>query len=267
MTETSNPSLKKVETLVEESGMITHFKTTSKFRKNGWEVLVSPFYHDSISDTVREADLVVEKQFNSDTNPFHSSVQVNVQLFVECKYIKHEIVFWFDAVDKDRAVQSIERETGLEIAIRRSADIEPGKFHYLKGNSAVKLFSANANKEDVIYKALNQCLHSQINFRKKGKNPIKKQFSDHQDARGYVVQYPVIVCEGFDKLQKVEFEEDGTFITKSLKDHFMIETNYRDDYFLVDVVDINYLETFLSSLGQEIQDIVSAHSFKTRLGR
>lgn len=255
---------KKIDTLVEESGMITHFKTTSKFRKNGWEVLVSPFYHDSISDTVREADLVVEKQFNSNINPFHSSTQVNVQLFVECKYIKHEIVFWFDNVDKNKSAQLVENETGLDLAIRRNGDSVPDKFHYLKEDSVVKLFSTNANKEDVIYKALNQCLHSQINFRKRGKMPVKIEFSGDREARGHIVQYPVIVCENFDKLMSVEFKEDGTFTTKQLKNHFMIETNYRDDYFLIDVVDINYLETFLSDLGTEASEIVSAHSFKSR---
>ena len=92
---------KKINTLVEESGMITHFKTTNILKKKDWSVLISPYYHDSISDSIRETDLIAEKQFNS-ANRHDSSVQINIQLFVECKYINREVVFWFNEIDMKR---------------------------------------------------------------------------------------------------------------------------------------------------------------------
>ncbi len=255
---------KRINTLVEESGMITHFKTTNVLRKKDWSVLVSPYYHDSISDSVRETDLITERQFNS-ANRHDSSVQLNIQFFVECKYIKQEVVFWFDQMDKEKAISSLEKETGLNIAYKRSGDIVTEEFHYLKNDSVAKLFSANSNREDVIYKAMNQCLHSQIYYRQRGKRPIANEFFQHRETFSTIVQYPMIVCENFANLLEVKFDEDGKFVTEELKNHFILETNYRDDYFLIDIVDINYLDTFLTDFESEAKSLVASHSFKKRV--
>jgi hypothetical protein len=256
---------KKMNTLVEDSGIITHFKTTKILRKNGWSVLVSPYYHDPISDVVRETDLIAEKQFNS--APYGASVQINVQAFIECKFIKQEVVFWFDKMDRKKAVSSLEKETGLDVVdsvIRNksSGDTTPDKFHYFEIDSVAKLFSANSNKEDVIYKAMNQCLHSQIYSRQRGKRPIANEFSQHREVFSTVVQYPVIVCDNFSYLSEVQFSETGEFTTEKLKNHFILETNYRDDYFLIDIVDINYLETFLGQFEKEANSLVYAYEGK-----
>ena len=254
---------KRINTLVEESGMITHYKTINILKKKDWSTLVSPYYHDSISDTIRETDLIAEKQFVS-ANRHDSSVQINIQLFVECKYIKKEVVFWFNEIDKEKAISAMEQETGLVIAHKRSGDITLEEFHYFKKDSTAKLFSTNSNKEDVIYKAMNQCLHSQINYRRTGKKPIFNKFFEHREVFSKVVQYPIIVCDNFDNLLEVKFDEKGGFSTEKLKDHFTLETNYREDYFLIDIVDINYLETFLENFESEAKSLVQSYSFKQR---
>ncbi|MDP2736220.1 MAG: hypothetical protein Q8O59_00330 [bacterium] len=255
---------KKINMLVEESGMITHFNATNILRQKGWSVLVSPYYHDSISDSIRETDLIAEKFFYSADMPRHSSVQINIQLFLECKYIKQEIVFWFDKIDKVRALSSLKKETGLTITYGGSGggDILLDEFHYFNRDIVAKLFSTNSNKEDVIYKAMNQCLHSQIYYRQKGKRPIANDFSE--DARVFtkIIQYPVIVCDNFKNLFEVNFNKNSGFASKKLSDHLILETNYREDYFLIDIVDINYLETFLINFEKEAQSLVKAYSFK-----
>ncbi len=251
---------KKIDTLIEASGMITHFKTSSVLRDKGWSVLVSPYYHDSISDSIRETDLIAEKQFYSAQTIINSSVQINIQLFVECKYIKQEIAFWFDKVDKDKAVKNMETESGLDILHKKySADITPDKFHNLQHDNVAKLFSTNTNKEDVMYKAMNQCLHSQINYRRTGKKTIFNEFTNRADSFSQIVQYPIIVCDNFENLVKVNFEENGEFSTEKLINHFILEVNYREDYFLIDIVDINYLETFLTNLEEEARLLVGAY--------
>lgn len=252
---------KKINKLIEESGMITHFKTTSVLRKSNWEALVSPYYHDSISDSIRETDLVAEKRFNS-ADSWNSSVQLNVQFFIECKYIKQEIVFWFDEIDKKKMISSLEGETGLKVAYQSSGDISSTDFHYFRKNSVAKLFSTNSNKEDVMYKAMNQCLHSQINYRREGKKPIFNKFTDHKEVFSSTIQYPVIICDNFDNLLEVKFAENGKFSVEKLKNHFILETNYRNDYFLIDVVDFNYLETFLKEFETEAQLLVRAYGLK-----
>lgn len=260
-----NEENKKTSKLVEESGMITHFKTANILRKNNWSTLVSPYYHDSISDSIRETDLIAEKQFIS-ASIYDSSIQINIQFFIECKYIKQEIVFWFEEMDEEKAFSNLEQETGLSLATpeKGGGDIESKKFHYFNKTSVAKLFSTNSNKEDVMYKAMNQSIHSQINYRRTGKKPIFNEFIDRQEIFTNIIQYPVIVCDNFDNLLEVKFNEKGEFSTEKLKDHFILETNYREDYFLIDIVDINYLETFLKNFEQEAKSLVSAYSFKQR---
>lgn len=256
----------KINKLIEEGGMITHFKTTNILRKKDWQCLVSPYYHDSISDSIRETDLIAEKQFNS-ANKFDSSVQINIQFFIECKYIKQEVVFWFDKVDKEKAILATEKETGLVIAHKRSGDITLKEFHHFNQDSVAKLFSTNSNKEDVVYKAMNQCLHSQINYRQTGKRPIFNEFIKHEGVFSQIVQYPVIVCDNFDNLFEVKFNENSNFSTEKLKDSLILETNYRGDYFLIDIIDINYLETFLKNFEEEAKSMVKAYAFKQNINR
>lgn len=255
----------KIKTLIEDSGIILHNKTTNILRKNDWSALVSPYYQDTITDLVRETDLIAEKQVNSAERAEQSSFQVNLQLFIECKYIKQEIVFWFDKINKDRAVENLEKEIGLSILHNKyAADITVDNFGQLQNDDVAKLFSSNTNREDVMYKAMNQCLHAQIYYRTKGKSPLIIPFNKHSRSASRVVQRPVIVCDNFEKLFKVAFEDNGEYKTETLSNHFILETNYRDDYFLVDIVDINYLEQFLLGLETEAKKIMDAHLFKLR---
>src|SRR3989344_2842552 len=105
-----------INKLIESSGILTHKKVIDILREQGWKLLISPYYYDNISNTVREIDIIAEKQFSSFSSySRNSSVQVNVQLFIECKYIKQEIVLWFDNKDIDRAVLKMEKNSGLMI--------------------------------------------------------------------------------------------------------------------------------------------------------
>jgi len=252
----------KIKTLIEDSGILLHNKATNILRKNEWAVLVSPYYQDTITDLVRETDLVAEKQINSSSDNIsrHSSFQINVQLFIECKYIKQEIIFLFDKIDKNKAVESLEKETGLSILHNKSsADITTDSFIHLQNDDVAKLFSTNTNKDDVIYKAMNQCLHAQIYYRTKGKRSLMVPFNGRSESSSKVIQRPVIVCDNFEKLFKVDIKDDGTYQSEELKNHFVLETNYRDDYFLIDIVDINYLEKFLLDIQNETKRIMNAH--------
>jgi len=260
----TNENIKK---LIENSGIITHSTTSQIFKDQGWFVLISPYYYDDISESVRETDLITEKQFYSSDNWRSSSVQVNVQLFVECKYIKQEIVFLFDKIDKKKALETLEKETNLRISspyTRQGGDITDDQFRYLNESLAAKIFSTNSNKEDVIYKAMNQVLHSQIYHRAKGKKPIENEFIQHKEIFSHIIQYPVIVCDGFDKLLEVKFENNKKYTTQPIQKRFLLEANYRDEYFLIDIIDINYLQEFLENIDKEANKLISSYSFKQR---
>jgi len=263
---------KKQQLLVEKSGMMTHLKVIDCLKSSGWSVVVSPYYYDGVADLVKEIDIVAEKQFSSAERAHISSVQVNVQLFIECKYVNQEVMLWFDKPDTERAVEALQRDSGLQLAVRTSGDITPDSFRYLKAEKVAKLFTTNSGKEDIIYKALSQSLRSLVYYKQWAPGPVANQFNGHSELVSHIVRYPVVVCDNFKNLKEVVVGEGlSNFVTKDLLDSFLLETNYVyfnkaktttiNDYFWVDFVDTNYLATFLQSLESEVKGILRAKSF------
>lgn len=217
---------------------------------------------------------MAEKPFSSCERFDQSTVQINVQLFIECKYIKQEIVFWFDLMDKDKAVSKLERETGLDIRYgeKSGGDITTEKVHYLNNQKVAKLFSVNANKEDVVYKALSQCLHAKIYYDQWFDGPIHQQFREGPRVTTSILKYPVIICDNFSKLKEVKFNGGNGHEQLNLQNYFQLEIDYtyldktrisaKTDYFLIDVIDLNYLSTFLDGLEVEIKSLISSYVFK-----
>lgn len=264
---------KSVDKLIDDSGIITHYKVIDKLKESGWSVLISPYYYDNIANSIREIDIVAEKQFNSSTS-LNSSVQINVQLFIECKYIKQEIVFWFDDKDIDGAVLKLERDTGLTILHNKSsADIQPEKFHYLGNKEVARLFSTNTNKEDVVYKAITQCLNSKIYYDQWFHRPINFEFIKSGKVNTKILKYPVVICNNFDKLLKINFVGDK-YEYENIKGPFQVEINYTyldktktqaiAENFWIDVVNFDNLDNFLKIVEQEIKAVMEAKIFLLR---
>lgn len=269
---------KKTQSLIENSGMITHLKVINYLRAKGWTVVISPYYYDGIADSVREIDIVAERQFNSAGLANHSSVQINVQLFIECKYIKQEILLWFDQTDKDKAVEAMEKATGLRLAVRQSGDIVPASFHYYQAQRVAKLFSTNSGKEDLIYKALSQSLRALVYYKQWAPGPIRHNFNGSRETISHIVKYPVIVCDNFANLKELVVDTNtGTFSVKKLESPFLLETNYVyfnkfktttiDDYFWIDFLDADHLEPFLKILKSEAEAILDAKAFIQNIQR
>lgn len=269
--------MKKYQSLVEDSGMITHLKVIDSLRSNGngWSVRVSPYYYDGVADLVKEIDIVAEKQFNSAEFGRISSVQLNVQLFIECKYIKHEVMLWFDKPDKEKAIEALEKDSGLRLAVHASGDILPDSFRYLKAERVAKLFSTNSGKEDLIYKALSQSLRALVYYKQWAPEPIAHKFNGHSEAISHVIRYPVVVCDNFSKLKEINVDANTrAFAVKDLAHSFLLETNYVyfnrnktstiNDHFWIDFVDADKLESFLRSLDTEAEAILKAKSFLKR---
>lgn len=266
--------MKTNESLVENSGIITHLQTVDCLKKNGWSVDIGPYYYDNISDSVREIDIVAEKQFNSDE--YGPSVQVNIQLFIECKYIKHKIIFWFDEMNRRKALGLLERNTGLDIVeFRHSGDTSPDKFHYVKDKTkkVAKLFSTDTNIEDIVYKSISQCLRATIYYEQWNNGPVSVPFLENNRVTKKIVRYPVVVCGNFPNVNEViiNCEHDKRHVVE-VKNNFLLETNYvflnkektntETGYFLIDFVDLNNLDIFLKEMEIEAQSIVFSMSGK-----
>lgn len=261
----------EVNKLIENSGIITHHKVIELLRTKEWNVLISPYYYDNISNSIREIDVIAEKQFSS--SGFDSNHVATVQLFIECKYINKEIVFWFDDKNLDSAALKVEKDTGLEVLHNRyQADALPETFHYLSSSKVAKIYSNNSNREDVIYKAMSQCLNSKIYYDQWFDKVISpKTRTPRSGSEHFIQKLPIIICENFSNLIEVTFENGGYSHTQ-INDHFQLELNYvyldkekitaKQDYFLIDVLNFDKLDVFLDELEKEIKGALTAHSFK-----
>lgn len=263
----------KVKNLIDNSGIITHKKAIDILRAQGWKLSISPYYYDNIANSVREIDIIAEKPFYSAT-PHGSSVQINVQLFIECKYIKQEIVFWFDNKDIDKAVSKMEKNIGLEILHKRhGTDITKDKLHYLTSDKVAKLFLSNLNNEDIVYKAITQCLNAQIYYDQWYNNPIHWDFSRNPETSQKILKYPVVICDNFSNLIKVDFDENDSknYKVNVINSHFQVETDYifldknqkaKSEYFLIDFLDIDDIDSFLDIIKEEVGSVISAEDIK-----
>jgi len=236
----------KVRKLIEESGNNFHFMVVDFLRENGWTTLVSPYYNDYLSDKAKEIDIVTEKIFYT-KNVFGADTgYIKVRFFIECKYIKNDIVFWFDNKDKEKSFELVVHSTPL-----KENNTYTERHHYLINNPVAKLFSSNSNKDDIIYKALTQSIHSMIYFR-------NNNFPIHQKTylkKSCIINYPIILCNSFDNFYRVDKGAKEGY--SAIDSSFQLEVNYayldkdknnRNEYFIIDIVDFRKFGKFISEL-------------------
>jgi len=242
---------KKITDLIQSSGTNFHSKVVRWFSGNGWHVVVSPYYMDQTQSKAREIDLVAEMLWPVTDVFGHRKDCIAVRLFIECKFIASDAVFWF--ADKDRA-------SALELVcangVFRANNFYTEKHHYLSGGPRVaKLFAtdnAKAAENEPLYKALNQALNAMTSMRghpmtipsvRNGRNPK------------VILEYPVVVCSSFDRIFAVDFDADSQ--PRPVCDNFQLEVCYayidrqqrqRNDYFLLDFVAFDKLSEFQDAI-------------------
>ncbi len=261
-------NLEEVKQLIETSGNNFHCKVLNRFKEEDWSVLISPYYNDNVSGKPREIDLIAEKAFpvNSHTGYIGN---INVKLFIECKYIpeNQEIALWFHEKDINKAKELVIKTTRLS---KTNAYVE--KHHYLnKNNKVAKLFASGKKKNkdlkktenienEPIYKALNQSLNGMVYYRKHT-SIIPSTSIDPQNTKLTLV-YPIIVCNSFDTFYKVDIESIDINSVKEINEHFQLEVNYayidtagkhKNEYFLIDVLNYEKIDSFLETIKEDVK--------------
>lgn len=243
---------KEITDLIAGSGNTFHAAVARWFTENGWHVVVSPYYLDQSQGKAREIDLIAEKLWPT-TDPFgRQKDYVAVRLFIECKFIATDAVFWF--ADKDReAAQALVCATH-PFSPNNSYTSE---HHYLSQSARVaKLFASagsKASENEPFYKALNQSLNALVSMRGR---PLKiKDQRKREVTPVTVLECPVVVCSSFERLYGVDFLKESSPVR--IADNFQLEVQYayvdargtpRDDYFLLDFVERDRLEEFCKAV-------------------
>ena len=263
-------STAKAQEVIDKNGNTFHYKVIKFFRDRGWEVLISPYYADAITDKPREIDIIAEKAFEIRDFADMYKGAVNVRLFVECKYIKgikgekddgDASVFWFDVRDAEKSEELSCRESRLG-----QADLigPTARHHYFTDSPVAKLFATGitpTQENQVVYKAVNQCLHSLISYRYKS-SIISRASKGYLFTTLRTLNYPLIVTNSLDNLFSVD-ANSATLAPTPITQPFQIEVNYisregNPEYFLVDVAGLNELEALLAAIEQNDLSLIKA---------
>ncbi len=253
-----------IQNIITLSGNSFQSKAIRFFRDKGWDVTVSPYYNDNLSDKPREIDIVATKTFpvKDYFNGYKGSVAV--RLFVECKYVHDATVFWFDNIDTESAIKRAMKDTGLE---NPNLNTKIQSHHYLTTQTVAKLFASNQKNQkdnDIFYKALNQCLNATLYY--ENRTSAIRNKHDHDNILK-IVNYPIIICDKFDNLFKTDFDNTSPVPVDT---NFVMEVNYAylnqqkehvDEYFLIDIVDYSNLESFLNLIEtSDIKKVIESQS-------
>ena len=245
------------------SGNSFHFRVADYLRRKGWENRISPYYLDNISNKPREIDLIAERAWPYvDMFEKHNSGTINVNLFIECKYLTNKAtVFWFAPKDNQAAIN-----LALKVGCLRPQHEALNDYHYISGHKAVAILfettsgGRNNQERDPFYKALNQSLHAMNALRNEGSIISPK---NHQEKLARIVinpQHPVIICNNFKNLFKVN-SASPTDLESITDSYFQLEVNYFhiqtdgrkvSEYFLIDIVDFSRVDDYLAILDQNI---------------
>lgn len=237
--------------VVERSGHTLHSRVVKLLRREGWSVIVSPYYSDNFTDKPREIDIVAERAFDYNHPGRGLYGDVVIQLFIECKYIASTTVVWFDDKDIERAGQRVLEDTGWSEAIHPNKQ----KHHHLSKGGVAKLFSSSASRTEdgeAIARAINQNLNALIYYR--SRNPVSRQIEGRKTFRR--LSYPIIVVNSFGEMYRTNMADDSMSTTQ-IDCPFQLEVNYayklpdggsRSEFFLIDVVSLDGLGGFLKAL-------------------
>lgn len=251
----------KIKELVAKSGNNFHSKVARWFANQDWDITVSPYYLDQMQGKAREIDLIVEKYLEMHVQGKYLGYLV-VRLFVECKFVNQDAVFWFAKQDKHSTQKLIHSSIGAD----PDTNLKPSYHHYFKNNRKVaKLFASNAERfteNEIFYRALNQTLNSMTSMRNRPTSIRElEDFPEHVKA---IVNFPVIVCNSFERVFAVDFFSDSE--PNPVEENFLFEVRYayideqnqhKNEYFLLDFVDFSQLDKFVDLVDLDAKGLSS----------
>lgn len=213
---------------------------------------------DQAQSKAREIDLVAERLWPI-TDRFGRATQgiIAVRLFIECKFVASDAVFWFADKDKESALDLVCASGPF-----RRDNSYTEKHHYLSKSSRVaKLFAtsnAKTAENEPFYKALNQSLNAMTSMR--GQPLTIPSVRNSQLYPIAVLEHPVVVCSSFDRIYSVDFFADSE--PDPIQDNFQLEVSYayldrnetqRNDYFLLDFVAFDKLTEFGNAIASDAE--------------
>lgn len=238
----------EITELVSGSGNSFHAKVAQWFKEKGWRIFISPYYIDKTLGKAREIDLVVEKTW-PDIYFGKKRGEFLVRLYIECKFITTFCAFWLVASGKTEIKEFICRDGNFKNNLNRTDN-----HHYLMNSRVAKLFATKGagQEQDPLYKALNQSLNAMVSMGGRSLIDPTREFRK-------VLEYPVIVCNSFERMYGVDFFKSGE--PSQIEDNFLLDVQYayvdqsgknRNDRFLIDFVSLTTIDAYHDGIEKDV---------------
>ncbi|MEK7635715.1 MAG: hypothetical protein AAB405_01335 [Patescibacteria group bacterium] len=237
----------KIQEIIERSGNDLQFRIVNYLESHKWEVSISPYYNDPSTGKPREIDIVAILKWSIKDDFGHFKLgELAIRLFVECKYIKDDVIFWFRQKNMLSAIK-LAKDNNI-LCDKQDCYLNQNKVsqhHYIDNVQVAKIAAKSYNRDD-IFEAMNQCLNGLIFF---GNNS--------NISTSYHIDFPLIVTNSFKNIHKRDQNNGYVQITEP----FQLEVDYsykqtRSDgritdvtkYFLIDIMSFDKLDSFLQDL-------------------
>ncbi|MDD5639197.1 MAG: hypothetical protein PHR47_00080 [Candidatus Pacebacteria bacterium] len=236
------PNDSKIESIIKNSGHNLHFEVVKILKACGWEITISQFYLDPVTGKQREIDIVAIKSFKVAKNN-----ELKVRLVIECKQINSENVIWFDKKNISKTIKlakdNIILQNKEDMCLKNTSVIPNKIHHYIQDLDVAKLSAKNGKSEtDPLFDLMNGCFNALVYFK------------ENLPIGYYSIDYPLAILQSFENLYKKDNSEKGY---SQINQPFELEVDYSypiksgnvvNKYFLLDIVSIYQLESFLDNL-------------------
>lgn len=234
----------KIKDSISRSGHRLHIEVVETLRKNGWETTVSPHYFDDTA-VAREVDILARKRIEV-LEPITKKVldRFDVELFIECKYLRNDYWFWFDEISKDALFSAVQEGSfipGFDDFLRSSMLPKISRFQY---SSVARLYGSTDANDGKIFEAISQSIKSLHYFERR--------------RSGRVYRIPIVVYKGPEETGGIFRCDDplNTLDASEIKERFGYFLNFAhsdsDRAYLVDFVRLSKLQDYCDALSADI---------------
>lgn len=235
--------------IIEKSGHALHLRIVELLKTNGWNVDISPYYVDAITEKSREIDIIAikRKYIEREGRPLGDNLALKQILSIDCKYLSQNGVFW---IDENENPQEALKFNNINIKSNYALfSQERSSLLEYQWDKVAKLFKTGTQKggrtEDPMYKGISQAINGLIYAR----NNIGNQIS---------VFHPVVVVSTGDyklyredninsSIEKVAAHIDYTYYPSRNP-----QAASKREQFYVSIVTETEFSQFLNLLDQEM---------------
>lgn len=245
---------KQLKNLILKSGNNLHTEVAQLLKDIDpkWNVEISTYYHDDITDKPREIDIIASK--NIRINFSNKNFDFKIFLFIECKYLISNVAF---RMRENSVISSREAiiNQGFSVDILEKTNLA-NSHHYVSREKIGKLYDTEENKE--IFNALT-CTAKSLMF-----------FKEHRNETG--IFYPLVIYDGIPGIYEIEDNELSELDSLTPKESSIFHINYsyrstvndrlENQSFCIDFIRKNKLKEFIEMIEKnEVSQIIGLNSF------